>query len=63
MGRKKKETPSEWESLKSGAMKHSSGWYANEYLNGWYFYTNSVEVTLGPYKTFQEGLKDWKKQQ
>lgn len=49
-----------WEAMKSGAMKHPSGWYAKEYLSGWYLYTANHQQ-MGPYKSFDEGVKAWTK--
>lgn len=64
MGNKKKNTQpdaSEWEVMKSGVFKHKEeNWYAGQYLNGWYFYTYSFTNNLGPYVTFELGVKDWK---
>ena len=59
--KKKSKETAEWTSLKSGAMKHLDGkWYASLYSDGWYFYNTAFDNILGPYKTFEEGLKSWK---
>jgi hypothetical protein len=58
--RKLKEAP-EWMALKSGAMKHRDGvWYAFPFLDGWFFYTNPPDKNLGPFKSFEDGLRVWK---
>ncbi len=57
----KQEATPEWEAMKSGTFHHAkSGWYGKEYLSGWYFYTPNHD-NLGPFKTFEDGLKEWKK--
>ena len=59
--KKKSELP-EWMSLKSGAMRHSDGdWFASMYGDGWYFYTRKQDVHLGPFKSFEEGVIEWRK--
>ena len=59
--RKSAESP-EWNVLKSGAMKHKDGkWYASAYGDGWFFYTGAFDGSLGPFKSFEDGLKDWSK--
>lgn len=41
-------------------MKHREGvWYVKEYVDGWFFYTATSDGNLGPYKTFEAGLKPW----
>jgi hypothetical protein len=64
-----------WEVLKSGVRKNGD-WYACQYVTGWYFVvavphdskgtgydkTNTTTNFIGPFKTFEEGLKEWKKQ-
>lgn len=58
---KRKKEVSDWETLKSGAMKHCDGeWWASSYLDGWFFYNRSFDNILGPFKTFEDGLKKWK---
>jgi hypothetical protein len=50
-----------WETLKSGAKRHSGGkWFAAPYQSGWYFYTRTFDNNLGPFKTFEEGLEVWR---
>ena len=59
--KKSAESP-EWSVLKSGAMKHRDGkWYASPYSTGWFFYTGAFDGNLGPYKSFEDGLKEWHK--
>jgi hypothetical protein len=56
----KDETP-EWQGRKDGGYYHpKTGWFATPYMTGWYFYTKIAE-NHGPYKTFEDGLKEWKK--
>lgn len=58
---KKSEETAEWAVLKSGAMKHRDGkWYASPFLDGWFFYSNPPDKNLGPFKSFEDGLKVWK---
>lgn len=59
--RKSAESP-EWTVLKSGAMKHKDGvWYASPYAPGWFFYNNTFNDSIGPYKSFEDGLKEVQK--
>jgi hypothetical protein len=47
--------------LKSGVLVHRGGkWYASLYGTGWFFYKATLDGQLGPFKTFEEGLKVWK---
>lgn len=56
-----------WIVLKSGAMRNrKTGWYAARYVTGWWFYPahyGTHDRILGPYKTFEAGLKIWETQQ
>jgi hypothetical protein len=68
---KKKAT---WEMLKTGVRRNGS-WYASAYSTGWYFVRMAVLGSeygttkgtegfkkLGPFKTFEDGLKSWEKE-
>ncbi len=68
---KKKAT---WDILKSG-VRRNGNWYASVYSTGWYFVhmatlgkvygeTKGSEdfKKLGPFKTFEDGLKAWEKE-
>lgn len=59
--RSKKSTASpEWITLQSGVLRHcDEKWYASAYPTGWYFYTSSYDNNLGPFKSFEDGLKKW----
>ena len=60
--KKKEVVVEEWTITKSGAKAHSSGhWWACAYVDGWFFYNRTFLDNLGPYKTFEAGLKDWDK--
>jgi hypothetical protein len=62
MAAKKKaeaEPPAGWEAMKSGSFKNGI-WYATPYPTGWYFVAQNHE-TMGPYKSFEEGVKEWSK--
>jgi len=48
-----------WEATKSGGYKLGN-WYASPYITGWYF-VSANHVNMGPYKSFEDGLKEWKK--
>lgn len=69
-----KKVPETWDTLKSGVRKNGD-WYACLYPTGWYFVvaipcekgtgyskTNTITSWIGPFKTFEEGVKEWKKQ-
>lgn len=49
-----------WEALKSGGYRNGK-WYSAPYVTGWYFFAYGGLPNMGPYKTFEEGLKEWKK--
>ena len=59
-GKKTQDLP-DWMTLKSGAIRHKDGkWYAGQYADGWFFYNRTFDGNLGPFKSFEEGLKTWK---
>lgn len=56
---KPKPKPGGWETLKSGALRNGN-WFASAYESGWYF-VSMEHKTLGPFKTFEDGVKEWSK--
>jgi hypothetical protein len=55
-----KSNPAGWETLKSGSFQNGI-WTATQYPTGWFFVAANHN-TLGPYKTFQDGLVVWTKE-
>jgi hypothetical protein len=61
-----------WTVLKSGVRKNGN-WYASEYPTGWYFVFGKSSDNygehhvdykcLGPFKSYEAGLKVWEKEQ
>lgn len=57
--KKSAEVAAGWEAMKSGSFKNGV-WYATQYPTGWYFVA-ADHNTIGPYKSFEEGVKEWTK--
>jgi hypothetical protein len=53
------EGATDWVALKSGSLQNGI-WFATHYPTGWFF-VSANQTTLGPYTTFQDGLKEWTK--
>jgi hypothetical protein len=72
--KKKTTEPLGWTTNKNGALNNGN-WYASRYPTGWYFVTQTAgsasankenyggsiqkHICLGPFITFDEGLKVW----
>jgi hypothetical protein len=53
------EAAADWTATKSGSFKNGD-WFATPYTKGWYFVA-VYQTTLGPFKSFEDGLKEWTK--